>query len=103
MLVTFNINLNISWDAPQEVWDKLNKLYSEMPNYKGYVDGCPVWYNEDNKIIEVSVEPSGLQFYAKMPRNEWENWIELFKEKASKLLGHEIGELEDGFEFFEFD
>ncbi len=103
MIETFNINLNISWDAPQEIWDKINALYCEMPNYKGLINGCPVWYGEDEKIIEASVEPSGLQFYAKLPRDEWEHWIKIFKDKATILLGYEIGEPEDGFEFYDYE
>ena len=42
-----NINLNIHYSAPQEVWDKIGVLYSQMPGWKGYVDGCPKWYGED--------------------------------------------------------
>lgn len=97
---TYNINLNIHWSAPQEVWDKIAILYSQMPNWNGFVDGCPQWYGTDGKIIEASVEPSGLQFYAKLPAEEWEVWIELFKSKATIALGYEIGEPEDGFAFY---
>ena len=40
----YNINLNIHYSAPQEVWDKLEKLYSEMPGWIGFYDGCATWY-----------------------------------------------------------
>lgn len=96
---TYNINLNIHYSAPKEVWDKLEILYKEMPNWDGLAGGCPRWYGTDDKLIEASVEPSGLQFYAKLPSEEWEKWIALFKKKATELLGYEIGEPEDGFEF----
>lgn len=96
---TYNISLNIHYSSPKEVWDKLAVLYTEMPNWNGFIGGCPRWYGTDDKLIEASVEPSGLQFYAKLPAEEWEKWIALFKEKATGLLGYEIGEPEDGFEF----
>lgn len=31
-MATYNINLNIHYSAPQEIWDKLEVLYAEMPN-----------------------------------------------------------------------
>ena len=99
----YNINLNIHYSAPQEVWDKLEKLYSEMPGWNGFVDGCATWFGESEKLIEACVEPSGLQFLAKMEPTEWEDWISLFKSKASEALGYEIGEPEDGFEFRYFE
>lgn len=99
----YNINLNIHYSAPQEIWDKLVQLYREMPNWNGFVDGCPQWYGTDGKLIEASVEPSGLQFYAELPDDEWNAWIELFKRKATSMLGYEIGEPEDGFEFLYYE
>lgn len=98
-----NINLNIHYSAPQEVWDKLEGLYREMPYWRGFIEGCPEWYGRDGKVIQASVEPSGLQFCGELPENEWKIWIDTFKEKASNLLGYEIGELEDGFEFKYYD
>lgn len=96
---TFNINLNIHWLAPDEIWNKLKKLYAVMPGWKGMIDGAAIWYGESERIIEASIEPGGLQFYAKMPEKEWLEWIEVFKCKATQLLGYEIGEPEDGYEF----
>ena len=94
-----NINLNIHYTAPDEVWEKLALVYTEMPYWKGIINGDPVWKDDNGKLVEISVEPSGLQFYAEMPTEEWNLWIELFKTKASKLLGYEIGEPEDGYDF----
>ena len=94
-----NHNLNIHYTAPNEVWDKLEELYTEMPYWNGYGDGCPRWYGIDGKLIEVSVEPSGLQFYAELPQEEWEQWFALFKNRATVLLGFPVGEPEDGFDF----
>ncbi|AHN21733.1 hypothetical protein [Lysinibacillus varians] len=95
----YNMNLNIHYSAPQEVWDKLERLYREMPNWNHFVNGCPQWHGSDGKLIEVSIESSGLQFYAQLPSEEWNEWITLFKKRATKLLGYEVGEPEDGFAF----
>ena len=32
---THNINLNIPYSVPKEIWDKLAGLYSEMPYWNG--------------------------------------------------------------------
>ena len=96
-----NHNLNIHYSSPEDTWDKLTKLYSEMPGWSGFIDGVPHWYAQDNdkRVINASVEPSGLQFYAEMYQEEWNMWFEMFKKEASALLGIEVGEPEDGFEF----
>jgi len=96
-----NHNLNINDSSPKDTWDKLAELYSEMPGWSGFIDGIPQWYAQknDKRIITASVEPSGLQFYAEMKQEEWNTWFEMFKKKASAVLGFEIGEPEDGFEF----
>lgn len=98
-MASFNVNLNIHYSAPQEVWDKIEKCYAEMPYWKGFVNGCPQWHEEPNKLIEGSVEPSGLQLYAEMPQEEWNGWLQLFRERLTKTLGYPIGEPEDGYEF----
>lgn len=96
-----NHNLNIHYLSPEDTWNKLAELYSEMPGWSGFINGIPHWYAQDNdkKIINASVEPSGLQFYAELPQEEWDTWFELFKKKTSAVLGFQIGEPEDGFEF----
>lgn len=48
-------------------------------------------------FIVASVEPSGLSFYAQMSDEDWNSWIGRFKIEATKLLGFEVGEPEDGF------
>jgi len=93
---TYCINLNIYYTAPNEIWSKLGELYTKMPGWNGKM--CE-WYGYDGKLIYVSVEPSGLQFCAQLPVKEWEAWISEFKKKATEIMGYEIGEPEDGFEF----
>lgn len=100
----FNVNLNIHYTAPKDVWDRIAEIYREMPHWNGYVDGCPTWYGSDGKRIDASVEPSGLQFYAAgLSQEEWKEWLQLLKERASAELGYPIGEPEDGFEFKYWD
>ena len=98
-MTIFCVNLNIHYSAPQEIWDKLESVYSEMPHWKGFSDSCPQWYGEDGKLIEGSVESSGLQLNARLPQDEWNEWLQLFKSKATEALGYPIGEPEDGYEF----
>lgn len=52
----------------------MRELYADMPGWKGMLDGTAVWYDNGRCI-----EASGIQFYAKMPENEWEEWITKFK------------------------
>lgn len=95
-----NVNLNIHYTAPQEIWDKLEILYSMM---SGWDEDKHQWYGNNGKLIQVSIEPSGLQFYAELAAEEWEMWISEFKRKATKILGYDVGELEDGFKFHYYD
>lgn len=97
---TYGITLNIHYTAPDEIWDKLMVLYTMMP---GWNEQMKCWYGNEGKLIEISVEPGGLQFYAELPAKEWETWILEFKEKATEILGYEIGDPEDGFEFHYYD
>ena len=39
------------------------------------------------------------KIYAEMPLEEWNEWLQLFKEKATVVLGYPIGEPEDGYGF----
>jgi len=98
-MANFSVNLNIHYSAPQEVWDIIESVYAEMPFWKGYINGCPKWYGEDGKLIEVSIEPSGLQFYAEMSEEEWKEWLHTLREKLTIALGYSIGEPEEGYEF----
>lgn len=98
-MAIFNVNLNIHYSAPKEMWDKIEKCYSEMPYWKGFVRGCPQWCAGPNKYIEGSIEPSGLQLHGEMSQEEWDGWLQLFRERLTKVLGYAIGEPEDGYSF----
>ncbi|ETT61693.1 hypothetical protein C173_26567 [Paenibacillus sp. FSL R7-277] len=95
-----NCNLNIGYYLPDEVWNRVAKLYERMPGWIGYIEGIPHWHGqeEDDVYIQASVEPSGLSFFARMNQSDWDSWIERFKSEATKGLGFEVGEPEDGFE-----
>ena len=96
--------LNIRHDASQEVWDKVAVLYSTLEGWMGFGDGTqgekgiPYWFSfdEDEKHVLASVEPSGLQFSGWMDTDEWNHWKQEVKQKATDLLGYKVGEIEEG-------
>ncbi|WP_299902120.1 hypothetical protein [uncultured Aquimarina sp.] len=97
-------NLNIRYDLPKEIWDKVPLIYEKMNGWIGFgkdgngENGIPYWfsYNENEKSILASVEPSGLQFSANMELDEWTEWKTEFKKIATEILGFKVGELEEG-------
>lgn len=99
------MNLNIRYDLPNEVWTKVSHLYSQLEGWKGLgkggregEEGFPYWfgYEDDEKWISASVEPSGLCFIARMTDKEWEKWVKEIKQKATQILGFKVGEIELG-------
>jgi hypothetical protein len=97
-------NLNIRYDLPKEIWDKVPLIYERMDGWIGFgkdgkgENGIPYWfsYNENEKSIFASVEPSGLHFVAKMELNEWLEWRSEFKKAATQILEFKVGEIEEG-------
>lgn len=66
-----NLNLNIRYDAPNEVWDKVPLIYAQLDGWLGYgkgeelgEKGIPYWFSfdEEEKHIHASAEPGGLHF-----------------------------------------
>lgn len=103
----FSCNLNIRYDLPKEIWDRITQVYEKMPGWLGPgnekegkgEDGIPYWFsfNEEEKSISASVEPSGLNFTAvNINEKEWDSWISHFKTTATHILGFKVGELETG-------
>lgn len=92
-------NLNIWYYLSDEVWDKVKNLYESMPGWIGFKNDIPYWFGEedDDVFITASVEPSGLSFYAQMSDEDWRSWIGRFKLEATKALGFDVVEPEDGF------
>lgn len=92
-----DINLNIHYSAPNEVWCKIREVYESMPYWSGN-DREVKWLGE-NINLWASVEPSGIQIAGTMPDEIWNSWYDSLKQKLTIALGYEIGEPEDGFDF----
>jgi len=104
-MTTQQMTLNIRYDAPAEVWDKVPLIYAQLDGWLGSGQGgelgekgIPYWfsYKEDEKHICASVEPGGLQFTGMMDAEEWEAWVKKIKLVATRELGYKIGEIEAG-------
>lgn len=97
-------NLNIRYDLPKEIWDKIPLVYEKMNGWIGFgkdgkgENGIPYWfsYNENEKSIYASVEPSGIHFVAKMELDEWIEWKSEIKKVATEILEFKVGEIEEG-------
>jgi len=92
-----SITLNIRYDMPTDMWDKLSQVYESLPGWRGYIlDGCPVWASltEPERSISASVEPSGLLIDGDMPEKEFDAWISTFMQEASKALGFQVKDAE---------
>jgi hypothetical protein len=98
-------NLNIHYSAGSEIWDKIPSIYERMDGWLGFgkggnagEEGIPYWfsYDETEKHISASVEPSGLSFTGLMENQEWELWISKIKSISSEILGFEVIEPEIG-------
>ncbi len=99
------MNLNIRYDAPDEIWGKVPLIYKQLDGWLGIGDGeelgeagIPYWFsfNENEKHIYASVEPSGLHFAALMEDDEWNVWVKEIKSIATRELGYKVGEIELG-------
>lgn len=92
-----DINLNIHYSAPEEVWKKISDVYSSMP-YCDENEDLPHWVGE-NIDLWASVEPGGIQISGSMPKDIWNEWYDTLKSKLTDALGYEIGEPEEGYSF----
>lgn len=92
-----DINLNIHYSAPDEIWQKIGKVYASMPYWAGE-QNTPQWKGKDIAIW-ASVEPSGIQIAGRMPNDIWKEWYAMLKKKLTDVLGYDIGEPEDGYDF----
>ena len=92
-------NLNIRYDLPKEILDKIPLVYEKMNGWIGFgKNETPYWFNydENKKSISASIEPSGLQIIANMELEEWTEWKKKFKKIATETLGFKVGEIEEG-------
>ena len=96
-----DINLNIHYSAPKEIWEKIKKIYESMPYWAGCKNG-PQWIGK-NINLWASVEPSGIQISGIMRGDIWQEWYSLMTRRLTDVLGYEIGEPEEGYDFKYFD
>ncbi|MCM1083901.1 MAG: hypothetical protein NC428_10530 [Clostridium sp.] len=96
-----DINLNIHYSAPAEVWHKIDEIYQSMPYWNENAN-FPEWKGDDIQL-SASLEPSGIQIYGTMPDDIWQGWYAELKQKLTKALGYEIGEPENGYKFHYYD
>lgn len=96
-----NVNLNIHYSAPDEIWEKIGIVYRSMPYWAGAAQG-PKWVGE-NIDLWASVEPGGIQIAGTMPEDIWNKWYPKLKADLTAALGYEIGEPEDGYDFKYWD
>lgn len=92
-----DINLNIHYSTPEEIWDKINEVYKSMPYWAGN-DNEVKWIGKDIDLW-ASVEPSGIQIAGIMPDYIWNEWYSSLKHKLTESLGYEVGEPEEGYAF----
>ncbi|MCM1505946.1 MAG: hypothetical protein NC177_02270 [Ruminococcus flavefaciens] len=90
-----DINLNIHYSVPDELWEKIYNTFRNMP-YWNENENC--WTGDDIDLW-YSVEPSGIQIAGTMPENIWNKWYSNLKKELTKALGYEIGEPEECFKF----
>lgn len=92
-----DINLNIHYSAPNEVWNKIDEVYKVMPYWAGNEKEAK-WIGTEVDLC-ASVEPSGIQITGTMPGDIWNEWYRSLKQKLTRALGYEIGEPEEGYDF----
>ncbi len=93
----YDVNLNIHYTTPKDLWEKIGEVYASMPYWAGKEQG-PRWKAE-GVDIRASVEPGGIQVYGEAPEELWERWYAELKAKLTAALGYEIGEPEEGYDF----
>ena len=96
-----DINLNIHYTMPDDLWKKLSEVYASMP-YWVEEEKSPCWRAENIDLM-ASVEPSGIQIFGEMPEEIWEIWYSELKEKLTTALGSEMAEPEDANDFKYWD
>ncbi len=95
--------MNIGYHLSDEVLEKLPETYKAMPGWISFgngvngEEGIPYWFSfdEDEKHLSVSIEPSGLTIEGQMKESEWLIWKAEFKSRASEILGFKVGEPEE--------
>ncbi len=92
-----DMELNIHYSAPDEVWEKISQVYRSMP-YWDEQSKAPHWCGEGIDLY-TSLEPGGIQISGEMPDDIWNEWCITLKQRLTKALGYEIGEPIDSYAF----
>ncbi|MBQ5319144.1 MAG: hypothetical protein J6K17_08625 [Oscillospiraceae bacterium] len=99
---THDINLNIHYSIPNELWNKVIDVFRSMPYWveDEINKDCLFWYDEEDCVeLYCSVEPGGIQISGLMMYEIWRKWYPKLKNKLTEALGYEIGEPEEGYSF----
>lgn len=78
-----------------------NECISQILNATGE-DGGIKWIGKDIDLW-ASVEPGGIQIAGTMPQDIWDDWYNSLTQKLTALLGYEIGDPGDGYDFKYWD
>ena len=93
------VNLNVHYSAPKHIWQKISAVFKSM-DYYDESSSVPRWETQDF-YVEYSLEPSGMQFSSNLPDPPlWQQWYGELKKRLTDTLGYQIGEPENGFDFF---
>lgn len=98
-----DINLNIHYTIPKDLWEKVVEVFHSMPYWSGDECNAGVMWTGENIELYYSVEPSGIQISGEMPPEIWRKWYPELKRKLTEVLGYEIGEPEEGYSFRYWD
>lgn len=99
------MNLNIRYDSGEKIRNKIPVIYEQLEGWLGFGQGgskgekdIPYWYgfDENEKHICASMEPSGLRFEGLMNDDEWRTWKQKLKDIGTRVLGYKVGEIELG-------
>lgn len=96
-----DINLNIHYTIPEDLWKKVFEVFCSMPYWNGdkYNYNNGLMWTGDGIELYYSFEPGGIQITGKMPYEIWRKWYPDLKRKLTDVLGYEIGEPEEGYDF----
>ena len=96
-LSNYAVTLNIRYDAPAEIWQKIPLIYNKMPRWLGFGDDqMPYWFGQDTTTKNVYAPLPNL-VGCNMAEDEWLLWFDNFKRLARLTLGFEVGDVQDGF------
>lgn len=77
------------YNFDSKTYRALEKVYESLPYYMGSSTNLPCWYGNEDKgdkyFITVSFEPSGLQFWGKLPISDFLQWEKEFNKQIGEF------------------